>query len=81
MAALDYLRGAGLAVEAKVRRIVVSPVSRLANGIRLYVKTRCLELLAELAANEELSDHTAQYHPYWFSCYVATLGQTSKNSS
>ncbi|WP_374441432.1 hypothetical protein [Pseudomonas panipatensis] len=53
-AAIDFLRERGLTAQAKGKRIVVSPASRLTNDVRLYVKAHRLELLAELAANDGL---------------------------
>lgn len=51
-AAIDFLRERGLTAQAKGRRIVVSPASKLTNDVRLYVKVHRLELLAELGAND-----------------------------
>ena len=53
-AAIDFLRDRGLTAQAKGKRIVISPASRLTNDVRLYVKAHRLELLAELAANDGL---------------------------
>lgn len=53
-AAIDFLRERGLTAQAKGKRIVVSPASKLTLDVRLYVKAHRLELLAELAANDGL---------------------------
>lgn len=53
-AAIDFLRKRGLTAQAKGKRIVVSPASKLTPDVRLYVKAHRLELLAELAANDGL---------------------------
>lgn len=53
-AAIDFLYERGLTAQAKGKRIVVSPASKLTNDVRLYVKAHRLELLAELAANDGL---------------------------
>lgn len=53
-AAIDFLRKRGLMAQAKGKRIVVSPASKLSPDVRLYVKAHRLELLAELAANDGL---------------------------
>lgn len=53
-AAIDFLRERGLTAQAKGKRIVVSPASKLTPDVRLYVKAHRLELLAELAANDGL---------------------------
>ncbi|NMZ76623.1 hypothetical protein HBO32_26240 [Pseudomonas nitroreducens] len=53
-AAIDFLHERGLTAQAKGKRIVVSPASKLTNDVRLYVKAHRLELLAELAANDGL---------------------------
>lgn len=53
MAALDYLRGAGLAVELEGERLRVSPADRITADLRQFVREHRAELLAELiAAND-----------------------------
>lgn len=52
MAAIDFLRLHGLTAKANVKRVIVSPASKLTPDIRQYVKAHRLELLAELAAND-----------------------------
>lgn len=48
MAALSYLRGAGLIVEAVAGRLRVSPVERITPELRQYIATHKAELLATL---------------------------------
>jgi hypothetical protein len=53
MGALDYLRGAGLAVELEGELLRVTPVGHIMAELRQLVSDRRAELLAELiAANE-----------------------------
>lgn len=53
MAALDYLRGAGLAVELEGERLRVTPASLVTDAVRQFVRDHRAELLAELiAAND-----------------------------
>lgn len=53
MAALDYLRGAGLAVELEGERLRVTPVERITDAHRQYLREHRAEVLAELiAAND-----------------------------
>lgn len=56
MAALSYLRGAGLIVEAVAGRLRVSPVERITPELRQYIATHKAELLAAL---EVANDHQA----------------------
>lgn len=50
MAALDYLRGAGLAVELEGERLRVTPADRITAELRQFVRANRSELLAELSA-------------------------------
>lgn len=50
MAALDYLRRAGLTVEAVAEKLRASPVERITPEIRQYIVSHKDELLTELAA-------------------------------
>lgn len=50
MAALDYLRGAGLAVELEGERLRVTPADRITADLRQFVRDHRAELLAELSA-------------------------------
>ncbi|WP_240153872.1 hypothetical protein [Stutzerimonas stutzeri] len=53
MAALDYLRRAGLTVESVADRLRVSPVERITDPLRHFIREHLAELLAELnAAND-----------------------------
>jgi len=53
MAALDYLRRAGLAIELEGERLRVTPADRLTDAHRQYLRDHKAELLAELiAAND-----------------------------
>ncbi len=53
MAALDYLRRAGLTVESVADRLRVSPVERITDPMRQFIREHLAELLAELnAAND-----------------------------
>lgn len=50
MAALDYLRGTGLAVELEGERLRVTPADRITADLRQFVRDHRAELLAELSA-------------------------------
>ena len=50
MAALDYLRRAGLTVESVADRLRVSPVERITDPMRQFIREHVTELLAELNA-------------------------------
>ncbi|WP_394543466.1 hypothetical protein [Azorhizophilus paspali] len=50
MAALDYLRRAGLAIELEGERLRVTPADRLTDAYRQYLRDHKAELLAELIA-------------------------------
>lgn len=50
MAALDYLRRAGLTVESVADRLRVSPVDRITDPVRQFIREHLAELLAELSA-------------------------------
>lgn len=50
MAALDYLRGAGLAVELEGERLRVTPADLITADLRQFVRDHRAELLAELSA-------------------------------
>lgn len=50
MAALDYLRRAGLTVESVADRLRVSPAERITDAVRQFVRDHRAELLAELSA-------------------------------
>lgn len=54
MAALDYLRRAGLAVDLDGDRLRVAPADRITADLRQFVRNHRTELLAELSsANDE----------------------------
>lgn len=50
MAALDYLRRAGLAAEANGDRLRLRPADRITDAVRQFVRDHRAELLAELSA-------------------------------
>lgn len=50
MAALGYLRRAGLAVEANGDRLRLRPADRITDAVRQFVRDHRAELLAELSA-------------------------------
>lgn len=50
MAALDYLRRAGLAVEANGDRLRLRPADRITDAVRQFVRDHRAELLADLSA-------------------------------
>ncbi|WPN47505.1 hypothetical protein [Pseudomonas sp. P8_241] len=52
-AAIDFLHRHGIFAKAKGERIVVSPKSQLTDDVRQFVRTHRLELLAELAENDQ----------------------------
>ncbi|TMU81375.1 hypothetical protein FGA82_07405 [Pseudomonas fluorescens] len=49
MAALDYLRQAGLVVELEGKRLRVTPASRITDEHRQYLSDHRADLLAELS--------------------------------
>ncbi len=56
MAALDYLRRAGLAAEANGDRLRLRPADRITDAVRQFVRDHRVELLAELnAANDAMA--------------------------
>lgn len=56
MAALDYLRRAGLVVEANGDRLRLRPADHITDAVRQFVRDHRAELLAELkAANDALA--------------------------
>lgn len=61
MAALDYLRRAGLAVELEGERLRVTPADRITADLRQFVRDHRAELLAELSAAND--DQTAAEPP------------------
>lgn len=50
MAALDYLRRAGLSVERVADRLRVSPAKHITDNVRDFIREHRAELLAELSA-------------------------------
>lgn len=52
MAALDYLKDQGLTARRTGMRIRVSPLSKLTDEVRRYVKRNRLALIAELVADD-----------------------------
>ena len=50
MAALDYLRRAGLVVEANGDRLRLRPADRITDAVRQFVRDHRAELLAELSS-------------------------------
>lgn len=57
MAALDYLRRAGLTVEAVADKLRASPVERITPELRQYIVAHKVELLAELSAANDPMPH------------------------
>lgn len=55
MAALDYLRRDGLAIELEGERLRVTPADRITDSHRLYLLQHRSEMLAELGANDALT--------------------------
>lgn len=54
MAALDYLRRAGLAVEVIGDKLRLCPVERITDTVRQFVRDHKAEIQAELIAANEL---------------------------
>ena len=50
LAAMDYLRRAGLAVEASGDRLRLRPADRITDAVRQFVRDHRAELLADLSA-------------------------------
>ena len=74
MAALDYLRRAGLTVESVADRLRVSPVERITDPIRHFIREHLAELLAELnAAND--STHLPTSEPKRTAWRITRAGQ------
>ena len=78
MAALSYLRGAGLIVEAVAGRLRVSPVERITPELRQYIATHKAELLAAL---EVANDHQAGTWLHQHSVMVAPADTAQKAGS
>lgn len=55
MNAIDFLRHQGIAVRLRGSRVVVSPASRLTDGMRRYIRANRLALIAELASADGLA--------------------------
>lgn len=63
MAALvDYLRGAGLAVELEGERLRVTPADRLTEDLRQFVRDYRAELLAELSTVNDAQSASEPQH-------------------
>lgn len=62
MAALDYLRRAGLTVEAVDGKLRASPVELITPELRHYLRAHKVELLAELAAANDPQPPRAWLH-------------------
>ena len=61
MAALDYLRRAGLTVETVADKLRISPVELITDDIRQFVRERRTELLVELStANDSTAPKDEQ---------------------
>lgn len=65
MAALDYLRQAGLVVELEGARLRVSPASRITDEHRQYLNNHRVAILAELevANDPQIAPVTQQHEP------------------
>lgn len=74
MAALDYLRQAGLVVELEGERLRVSPASRITDEHRQYLNDHRADVLAELevANDAQIAPVTQQYEPQHFIRTAAT---------
>lgn len=57
MAALDYLHRAGLAVELNGDKLRLSPIERITDAERLYVRNHRAALIAELHVANTPADH------------------------
>ena len=74
MAALDYLRRAGLAVELEGNRLRVTPADLITADLRQFVRDHRAELLAELnAAND--STHLPTSDPKRAAWRITRAGQ------
>lgn len=63
MAALvDYLRGAGLAIELEGERLRVTPADRLTEDLRQFVRDHRAELLAELGTANDAQSASEPQH-------------------
>ncbi len=58
MAALDYLKQRGLSARQNGNKLAVSPREKLTSDDRQYIQLHRMELLAELAANDEVEQRT-----------------------
>lgn len=74
MAALDYLRQAGLVVELEGKRLRVTPASRITDEHRQYLCDHRADVLAELevANDAQIAPVTQQHEPQHFIRTAAT---------
>lgn len=62
MPALDYLRRAGLAVEANGDRLRLRPADRITDAVRQFVRDHRAELLADLSAANDAQPASEPQH-------------------
>ncbi|MCQ4278341.1 hypothetical protein NA643_04525 [Pseudomonas stutzeri] len=74
MAALGHLRRAGLTVECVADRLRVSPVERITDPMRQFIREHLTELLAELSAAND-STHTSTIEPKRAAWRITRAGQ------
>lgn len=77
MAALDYLRRAGLAVEANGERLRLRPIERVTDELRQYVRNHRAELLMELSAANDSTALETEQQPITPTRYTLTAATAS----
>lgn len=75
MAALDYLRRAGLTVESVADRLRVSPAERITDPLRHFIREHLAELLAELNAANDSTRPTPASEPKRAAWSITLAGQ------